>query len=245
MKDGDFVTIDYVARVKDTGEIFDLTDEALAKKESMYREDVNYGPVTFIVGANFVIRGLDEALHSMEVGEKKSIEISPDKAFGPRHEELVKLVPESQFKQQDMKPSPGAFVNVNNIRGRIVSVSGGRVKVDFNHPLAGKTLQYEIEVKGQITDRNEKVNSILDYFTGKSGKVKVGKVSDNEVEIETGVDVQRRLKELIATTISKWIGVKTVKFVDVFRHEELRQEEQKQEDGQAAESKAGGKAVKS
>jgi FKBP-type peptidyl-prolyl cis-trans isomerase 2 len=214
MKDGDFVTIDYVGRIKDTGKVFDLTKEDLAKKENVYKENVQYGPVTFIIGTNFVIRGLDEALHEMKVGEKKSVEIPPEKAFGERKEELIKLIPESQFKQQNMDPVPGATVNVNNIRGRIVSVGGGRVKVDFNHPLAGKTLQYEIEVKGMVTDKTEKVKSVVKYFTGKEMEVKVGK----EAEIEVEVELQRRLKEIIAQTISKWVGIETVKFVDTFKN---------------------------
>lgn len=215
MKDGDFVTIDYVARIKDTGEIFDLTKEEIAKKEGIYSEKVMYGPVTFIVGANFVIRGLDEALHEMKVGEKKTVEIPPEKAFGERREELIKLIPESQFKQQNIEAVPGAYINVNNIRGKIVSISGGRVKVDFNHPLAGKTLQYEIEVKGVVTDKLEKARAVVKYFTGKDMDVRS---DDNMVEIELEVDMRKELKEIIARTISKWVGFNTVKFVDTFKN---------------------------
>jgi FKBP-type peptidyl-prolyl cis-trans isomerase 2 len=235
MKDGNFVTIDYVGRVKDTGEIFDLTKEDLAKKENIHNEKVQYGPVTFILGTNFVIRGLDEALHNMKVGEKKSVEIPPEKAFGERKEELVKLIPESQFKQQNTEPAPGAIVTVNNIRGRIVSVGGGRVKVDFNHPLAGKTLQYEIEVRGMVTDKTEKVKSVVKYFTGKEMKVEVGK--DAEIEVE--VDMQRRLKEIIAQTISKWVGIETVKFVDIFKNiegKELKAEEKESSEIKSSKS---------
>jgi FKBP-type peptidyl-prolyl cis-trans isomerase SlyD len=215
MKDGDFVTIDYIARTKNDGNIFDLTKEDAAKKEGVYSEKVQYGPVTFIVGANFVIPGLDEALHGMNVGEKKTVEIPEEKAFGKRSEELVKLVQESYFKQHSIDAIPGSFINVNNIRGRIVSVSGGRVKVDFNHPLAGKTLVYEIEVKGTVTERLEKVKAIVSYFTGRKMSVKV----DKDAEIETDMEMRRELKEIIASTISKWVGIGTVKFIDVFKSE--------------------------
>jgi FKBP-type peptidyl-prolyl cis-trans isomerase 2 len=215
MKDGDFVTIDYIARTKDNGEIFDLTKEDVAKKEGMYSEKVRYGPVTFIVGANFVIPGLDEALHGMAVGEKKTVDIPEDKAFGKRSEDLVKLIQESQFKQQNADIVPGAFISMNNIRGRIVSVSGGRVKVDFNHPLAGKVLVYEIEVKGVITEKAERVKAVVSYFTGKQMPVKVEK----DAEIEATADMRREVKEIIANTISKWVGIDTVRFVDVFKAE--------------------------
>jgi FKBP-type peptidyl-prolyl cis-trans isomerase 2 len=232
MKDGDFVTIDYVGRIKETGKIFDLTKEDLAKKEDVHNEKIQYGPVTFILGTSFVIRGLDEALHNMKVGEEKNVEIPPEKAFGERKEELVKLIPESQFKQQNTEPTPGATVTVNNIRGKIVSVGGGRVKVDFNHPLAGKTLQYEIEVKGIVTDKTEKVKSVVKYFTGKDMKVKVGK----EAEVEVEMDMQRRLKEIIAQTISKWIDIETVKFTDIFKNP--KEKEVKADGKQSSEIKS-------
>ncbi len=232
MKDGDFVTIDYVARVKGTGEVFDLTREDTAKKENVYNEKVRYGPVTFIVGADFVIRGLDKVLHEMKVGEKKSVEILPEKGFGEHKEELVKLVPEAQLKQQKIDTTPGTYITVNNIRGKILSADGGRVKIDFNHPLAGKILQYEIEVKGVVTDKTEKIKSIVKYFTGKEMEVRVGK----EVEIEAVVDMQRRLKEIIAGVISKWVGIDTVKFVDIFKN--LEGKELKAEEKESSEIKS-------
>ena len=93
MKDGDFVTIDYVARVKDSGEIFDLTKEDLAKKEGVYKEKVEYKPVTFIVGANFVIRGLDEALHKMKVGDCKALYFAFEK-YGYAAQKAIKQASE-------------------------------------------------------------------------------------------------------------------------------------------------------
>ena len=213
METGEFVKIDYVARVKDTNELFDTTKEDAARKEGVYNEKVKYGPVTFIIGADFVIRGLDEALRGMKAGERKEVEIPPAKAFGEKNEDLVKLMPEAQFKKQNIDIQPGAYININNIRGKIVSISGGRVKVDFNHPLAGKTLKYDVEVIGVVTEKPEKVKSIVTYFTGREMTVNVGK----EVEIESAADMHRGLKEIIAQTISKWVGIETVKFIDVFK----------------------------
>ena len=111
MKDGDFVQVDYVGRVKGTNDIFDLTNEDVAKKENVYNPKITYKPVTLIVGGGFILRGLDEALKDMKVGERKTFEVAPDKAFGDRRDDMVKPLPLARFKEQNIDPFPGAVVN--------------------------------------------------------------------------------------------------------------------------------------
>jgi FKBP-type peptidyl-prolyl cis-trans isomerase SlyD len=214
MKSGDFVYIDYTARVG--GEVFDTTKEDVAKKEGIFNERIKYGPLPIIIDAGFTIPGLNDAIKEMDVGEKKKVSIPPEKAFGKRNEELVKLIPEARFREQDVDVIPGSYVMVNNLRGKIISVDGGRVKVDFNHPLAGKTLEYEVEIVKKIEEKEEKVKAIVNYFTGLED-VNI-KVSEKEVEIEAKAEIEGRIKAAIASQIIKWIeGIETVKFVDVFK----------------------------
>jgi len=216
MKSGDFVYIEYTAKVSDSGEIFDTTREEIAKEAGIFSERIKYGPLPIIVDAGFVIPGLNDAIKEMEVGEKKKVLIPPEKAFGERNEELVKLIPEARFKEQDVDVIPGSYVMVNNLKGKIVSVDGGRVKVDFNHPLAGKSLEYEIEVVKKIEDKIEKVKAIIDFFTALED-VEI-RVAEKEVEIELKADVEGRVKAIIASQIIKWIPeIEIVKFVDVFK----------------------------
>jgi len=111
MKSGDFVYVDYVGRIKDSGQIFDLTREEVAKKEGVENPNFKYKPVPIIIDAKFVIAGLNDALKEMKVGEKKKVEILPAKSFGERKEELVKIIPLSKFKEQNLDPFPGAVVN--------------------------------------------------------------------------------------------------------------------------------------
>ena len=222
MQRGDFVYIDYVGRIKETGEVFDLTKEEIAKKEGIYDPKFRYRPIPVIVGSNLLIRGLNKALEEMKVGEKKKVEIKPSDAFGERKEELVKIIPESVFKERNIEPVPGYLVTVSGLRGRILSVSGGRVKVDFNHPLAGKTLEYEIEIVKQIEEKEEKVKAIVCYFTGIDEEEVNASVKDEEVEIsfKNKPELTIRAKDIISRTIFKWIeGVKKVKFIDEFEKE--------------------------
>jgi peptidylprolyl isomerase len=216
MEAGDFVQVDYVGRVKDTGEIFDLTNEELAKKENIYNPKVAYKPVVLILGADFIIKGLDEALRTMKPGEKKKVDIPPEKAFGEKKEEMVQTVPASKFKGQDMDPYPGAVISVGNMRGRIVSVDGGRVRIDFTHPLAGKTLEYELEMKSVIEKKEDKVKAVVEYFTAVSEVEIAIKDKDAEITVKKDVDIVRPLKSMIAENAIRWCAVDRVKFIEVF-----------------------------
>lgn len=215
MQKGEFVRISYIGRVN--GEIFDLTDEDVAKREKIFNPRIKYKPVPVIVGAGFVIPGLDEELEKMKVGEKKKVTIPAEKAFGQRKKELVKVVPESAFKKQNFKPKAGLIVDFSGTKGRIQSVSAGRVRVDFNHPLAGKDLEYEIEIKEKITDKKEQVNAVLDFFGFPIMGVSIDK---NVVNID--VDTQKgfprpELKARVAGIILKYVdGMKKVMFTESF-----------------------------
>ena len=220
MKKGDFILIDYVGRVKDTEEIFDLTKEEAAKKEKIYSEKFKYGPVPVIIDANFVLPGLNEALKEMKIGEKRNVEVAPEKGFGDRKNEYVKLLPESKFKDQDIDVTPGSIVTINNIRGRIISSDGGRVKIDFNHPLAGKILLYDVEIVSEITDINEKVKSVVWYFLGtdKENVILSLKEKCAEISFKEKIDVHEETKETIANTIMNWVDViEEVVFSDKFK----------------------------
>ena len=227
MRAGDFVEVDYVGRIKDTREIFDLTKEDIAKKENVYNPKVTYEPVVLIIGADFIIKGLDEALRDTKIGEKKKVDVLPEKAFGERKEELVRTIPLAKFKEQNLDPAPGAVVNIGNLRGRIVSVGGGRVKVDFNHPLAGKTLEYEIEVKLLVKAQNKKVKSIVKYFTGIADVDVVCKNKEAEITIKKDVDVVRPVKKMVSDAVIKWCSIDKVKFVEVFEKAENKPKTEK------------------
>jgi FKBP-type peptidyl-prolyl cis-trans isomerase 2 len=217
MKEGDFVRIDYVGRISESGEIFDLTREDVAKEKGLYNPKMKYNSMPLIIGANFVVKGLEEGLKEMKVGERKKIIIKPEDAFGERDANFIKLLPVSEFKKQGITPYPGMEVTVNKIRGRVLSVSGGRVRVDFNHPLAGKTLEYEVEIKKEITDLKEKVLAILEYYLQVDEKDLDIKMEKDLIEINIRVDASKFVKKVIADTIKKWISeIKKVRFVDEY-----------------------------
>jgi len=216
MEDGDFIRIDYIGRVSESREIFDLTKEDVAKKEGIFNPDFKYAPVPVVIGGNFVVKGLEDELKKMKLGEKKKIVVKPEEAFGERRPEFIKLVSRAEFKKQDLDPYPGMPVNINRLAGRVLSVSGGRVRVDFNHPLAGKTLEYEVEIKEKITTDLDKVKAILEFFMKDDKNVEI-EIKETIAEIKMKKDVLRRTKRAIAENMMKWIKhIKTVRFLDEF-----------------------------
>ena len=213
MEKGDFIRIDYVGRIKDTREIFDLTNEEVAKNEKIFNPDVKYKPVPIIVGEKFVIKGLDEELLKMSVGEKKIITVEPENAFGERNPKLVKVFPVAFFKKQKINPASGLIVNMSGVKGRVQSCNSGWVRVDFNNPLAGKSIEYEVEVKEKIDNQTEQIKSLFEFF-GMDVKVDI---KDNIAEIEMKKSIPNQLKEKISSLITKYVkGCEKVKFIEVY-----------------------------
>jgi FKBP-type peptidyl-prolyl cis-trans isomerase 2 len=217
MKDGDFIQIDYIGKVVESGEIFDLTKEDLAKEKGLHNPNFKYGPVPVIIGSNFVVKGLDNGLKEMQVGDKKTITIKPEDAFGERDANFIKLIPLTEFKKQGITPYPGMFVTISRLNGRVLSMAGGRIRVDFNHPLAGKAIEYEVEIKNQITDMKEKIDAILNFYLKlKEGDVIIT-IDKETAEINIKVDVSKLVKKTATETIKKWVSeIKKVRFVDEY-----------------------------
>lgn len=210
MKKGDFVRINFIGRIKDTGEVFDLTYEDIAKKEGLYNKNTIYRPVPIVVGEGFVIKGLDDALLEMNVGEKKKIVVKPEDAFGERDPNLVRVFSLTFFEEQKIKPKPGMVVDFSGMKGRIQAVDGGRVRVDFNNPLAGRELEYEVEIVEKIDDPKEKIKAIFEYF-GPNANVKV---EGGVAEVEAYIPIQ--LKAKIVSLILKYCGVKKIRLVEIY-----------------------------
>ena len=157
---GDFILIDYVAKVKDTNEVFDTTIEAEARKFNIYSSDTIYEPMLVVLGEGWVVNGLEEKLYEMSVGERREVEIPPEKGFGVRDPSKVRLAPLRMFKDVS-NLQPGARVRFKDMLATVRSISSGRVQLDFNHPLAGKTIIYEVEVKSDVKDPIDRIKALL------------------------------------------------------------------------------------
>ena len=159
----DFIELEFIGKEID-GKVFDTNIPEEAEKIDIKIENK---PFIICVGQKMVVRGLDKALEGKEIGKTCNITLSYEEAFGPRRRELVRLIPLNVFTEKNISPRPGMTLALDNNLVRIASVSGGRVLVDFNNPLAGKEISYEFVIKRKITDKKQKINSLLNYFLKK------------------------------------------------------------------------------
>lgn len=166
MEEGDLILVDYVGKTPD-GEIFDLSSEERAREEGVYSDQVDYQPIPVLIGSGYVIEGLEEVVENMEVGERREdIEIPSEKAYGSRDSDKIQTYPEREFNKQDVNVRVGDQIMVGNRKGKVLSKGSGRVRVDFNHPLSGKDLVYEVEVLEKVEDDEEKAKQIFRYRLG-------------------------------------------------------------------------------
>jgi len=158
---GDFILIDYTGKVKETNEVFDTTYEEVSKKERLHKEGDMYEPKLVVVGEGWVLKALDDAILDMETDKETTVEISSDKAFGNRDPEKIKRVALRQLLTKDINPIIGARIEYQGKMAVIRAVGAGRVLLDFNPPLAGRTLIYDVIVKKKLDSSEEKIFSII------------------------------------------------------------------------------------
>jgi len=229
--DKEFVLIDYVARVKDTGEVVETTLAEEAKKAGIFDAEKTYEPLLVIVGEGRVVRGLEDALKGIREGEEKEIEIPPEKAYGVRDPRKVKIIPLREFRKAKVDPVPGKIVEIGGALAVVRAVSGGRVQVDFNHPLAGKTLVYKVKVVKRIKDPVEKARALIRRRIKRVPAEKFGvELQGDQIRVRVPeeallLDDLQYAKLALAKEFADYLGVEKTVFVEEFvvkRREEGR-----------------------
>ncbi|WP_406656969.1 peptidylprolyl isomerase [Methanolobus sp. ZRKC2] len=142
---GDFVSVNYVGELEN-GTVFDTSIEQVAMDEDIYNPSRTYEPLGFVVGSGQMIPGFDEAVTGMAVGEEKTVELSPEEAYGEYSSELIFDVPAEEFESANITPVVGEVIGIQGRPCTIVDVSEENVTLDCNHQLAGETLIFTIEV---------------------------------------------------------------------------------------------------
>lgn len=222
VKNGDFIRIDFTESVD--GKAIAATDKDVATEKGIYDEEAQYGPQLIIVGAGQVIKGLEEDLLGKEIGYSGSIEIPPEKAFGKHDPAKVETIPINRFKEE--RPYPGMRVGVENKVGIVTRVIGRKVSVDFNHPLADKTVVYEYKILEAVEDRPERLKAMIKAFAR----------MDLEAEIRDDVAVITAPWEMsyykewfmirrgLADMILQHLGLKEVDYVEKHTGERVKAE---------------------
>ncbi|MFH1276029.1 MAG: peptidylprolyl isomerase [Candidatus Woesearchaeota archaeon] len=207
---GDFVEVDYTGKLT-TGEVFDTTIETVAKDNGIFNEKSNFQPSVICVGEGQVLPGLDQDLEGKELGKEHTIKIPAELAFGKRDVKKVKIVPASTFKEHNIQPQKGLQVDVDGEMGLITGMSGGRVIVNFNHPLSGKEVEYTFTVLKKVTDPKVKLESFLNTTMRlPKENVKI-EVKEDKAEIELPFQLPPQFTEAMAKKLAELVKLKEVK----------------------------------
>jgi len=159
---GDFVRLGYVARTAEEEHLVDTTDGDLAEEEGIDDGEREFGPRTIVLGEGHIFDPVEDAVVGSTVGDTGTATVPPADAFGEYDDEEVRTVSTEKIPEDERYP--GNQVQIDGDTGFIETVIGGRARVDFNHPLAGDTLNYEWEVVDTVDDREEQAQELLQTF---------------------------------------------------------------------------------
>ena len=219
---GSLILIDYTAKVKDSEEIFDTTIEEDAKKHSIHEPNVKYQPKLVSIGevSYPVLKGLDEALAKTTVGDKLTVEVTPDKGFGERDSGKVRMIPIRKLGEDAEKVSVGDTIEVDNKRGIIRFIGSGRVQIDYNHRYAGKTILYDVNVVKSLDSPHDKVDGILKNRLPLEDSKITFELKDKEVNITIPEEILRAdglqiMKHFIQLDVFKFVpSLEKVNFIE-------------------------------
>ncbi len=147
VKTGDSVSVDYTGWF-DNGTVFDTSSPDVARQAGIYNENMTYGPLMFTVGSGEVIQGFDNAVVGLKVNESRNITLPPAEAYGEYDPSLIQPVPMDTFTEYNITPHVNDTLYYGIQPVTVYSIPNNTtVMIDFNHPMAGKTLHFMLTVR--------------------------------------------------------------------------------------------------
>jgi FKBP-type peptidyl-prolyl cis-trans isomerase SlyD len=227
VKKGDFIEVEFTGKVKDGGIVFDTNVESVAKDSGIDKKGLK--PFVLAVGQRMLPEGFDEDLIGKELGKDYVVEIEPEKAFGKRNSEMVRMIPTKHFIEQQINPVRGMQLNLDGQLVRILSSDRGRTLVDFNHPLAGKRVVYDYKILREVSDEKEKIDAVQDFFFR---RIFDYEVKDKKVVFKVEKNFEPFIK-MISPKFEEILGLK----VDVEVVEKKKEDKKKVEESEKVEEK--------
>jgi peptidylprolyl isomerase len=238
---GSLILVDYTAKVKDSNEIFETTREEEAKKSELFDPTHKYEPRLISIGEGWVLKGLDEALAAANIGDRINVEITPDKGFGERDPNKVRMVAQRKLGEKADEVRVGDVIEIDHRTGIVRYVGSGRVQIDFNHRFAGRTLTYDVDVVKKVESDDDKIRSLIKRrLPLDDEKIKVnlkGFTLEIELPEETllaeGLQI---IKRAVANDVFKFVpSLKDIKFIEGFKSPTLPQQQQENDENAKVE----------
>ncbi len=205
---GNIIKLSWTGRLENSDKIVDQADNTV-----------------IVVGKSNVIPGIDEILLEMRPGEPKTVNIPPERGYGKRDPSQMQITSIRKFKKQQINPQPGMQLMIQNRRATIRNVRGGRVTVDFNHPLAGKKLVYEVIVNAILHNPSDIIYAFIKkHLPDVSPEELSINIDDDNVTIQLPRDENLLFKKeiqvfkaFIASEITTYLDdISTVQFLETY-----------------------------
>lgn len=233
---GDFLLLNFTLKVKESGETVDTTFDRVAKDADIHKDETSYGPKFVILGEGWLPKGLEESLVGLDAGKQTTIELPPEKGYGTRDPSKMRLVSLRRFREKtEIEPAPGAQVEFEGRLAVVRAVGAGRVQVDYNHPLAGRTLIYDVSIERVLEDENEKILSIVSRRIPEIPRDKFGinrRGADLTIELpEEAFDLKglQVAKRVITSDLQKYFPeIHSISFLETFKKAETKAEPEPQ-----------------
>lgn len=235
ISEDDWIKIDYIGRLKENSKVFDTTLEDIARQENLFDEKRSYSPLLCRAGdEKFLIPGLAKNLVGLELNATQTFEIPAAEAYGERDTKKIEMIPTRRLRKANIDPRVGNHIQLSGRSGTIIWAGGGRTRVDFNHPLAGKDLIFDVTAVEHIENDEEIRKEIISRrFSG---------INMDEVTIEVSEDPKSITISLpnylifmeglaiakftLASELRDFLDFKMVKFVDLFDYQEKEPDEE-------------------
>jgi len=199
VQDGDFVRVAYTARTSEGDQLVDTTDEEVAEEEGV-ADQGEFEPRVIALGESHIFETVEQDIVGKEVGDEGSVVVSAEEAFGEYDEGEVRTVSADKIPEDDRYP--GAQVQIDGEQGYLETIVGGRARVDFNHPLAGESVEYEYELLDKVEDTLEQAEGLFGMFLDVDLEMRLEEEEVEETSVEEP-DEEEGEPETVTETVEK------------------------------------------
>ncbi len=214
MKEGEIITYDFEVYADE--KLIATSIEELAKENEIHDEEFTYGPAYIITGMEGPFPGIKTAIEQIEEGEESESIVEPKEAFGERK---TRDIEQYRYKdiaymasQQEKELERGVELEIQGRTGVVSLVTAARVRVDFNHIHAGKTITSKVKIVKVLKERDELIRAILEMHTGKG--------DDFDFSEEDGILIVK-IPQIVSLD-SEWAGMKLLVVSQLRRHSGIK-----------------------
>lgn len=235
MEEGTIVHVEYDLYNADSGDLIETTREDIAKEHEVHQEGRTYTPLVCVVGSGNLIPGFEASLLTAEADKDISLEIAPADAYGDKDPEQIETISIDKLLGHVRDPKSlyiGGPVSIEGRQGTLAYLAAGRARIDYNHPMSGRSLKYDYKIVKVIEDKDEKVTALLEANTGHEGFEVSLDGNDISVIVPQSMlfDTNAAMQKFrLVTVLRDAVGAEKVSFIEAHEPRAATEESEEEE----------------